>query len=182
MEIDSGEGLLTSATYHASPNIDDRPDPSDITGIVIHNISLPPGEFGGGWVDDLFLNKLDPKAHPYFEQIADLRVSTHILVRRDGEIIQYVPFNKRAWHAGLSNWDGRERCNDFTIGIELEGCDDNNFEPVQYQNLSEIIKALIKSYPLITKENIKGHSDISPGRKTDPGPFFNWETLHNLLS
>ena len=181
MEIDSGQGLLTSAVFHVSPNVDDRPDPTDISGIVIHNISLPPGEFGGGWVDDLFLNKLDPDAHPYFAEISHLRVSTHILIRRNGELIQYVPFDKRAWHAGLSSWEGRERCNDFTIGIELEGCDDNNFEQAQYQQLSELIVALCDSYPLLTTDNVKGHSDISPGRKTDPGPFFDWDHLRSLI-
>jgi N-acetyl-anhydromuramoyl-L-alanine amidase len=181
MEIDLQQGLLNKTVLHLSPNHDDRPDPTDISGIVIHNISLPPGEFGGGWVDDLFLNKLDPNAHPYFAEISHLRVSTHILIRRDGELIQYVPFAKRAWHAGLSSWEGRERCNDFTIGIELEGCDDNKFEQAQYQQLSELIVALCASYPLLTTDKIKGHSDISPDRKTDPGPFFNWEELKKML-
>ena len=181
MEIELTQGLVKEAAWHASPNHDDRPDPADISGIVIHNISLPPGDFGGGWVNDLFLNRLDPKAHPYFETIADLRVSTHLLIRRDGEVIQYVPFHKRAWHAGVSNWDGRECCNDFTVGIELEGCDDNDFELVQYQQLSELIIALCKAYPQITTDKIKGHSDISPDRKTDPGPYFNWKRLYKLL-
>jgi N-acetyl-anhydromuramoyl-L-alanine amidase len=181
MNLDKQQGLVKEAVLHLSPNQDDRPDPADISGIVIHNISLPPGEFGGGWVDDLFLNKLDPNAHPYFAEISHLRVSTHILIRRNGELIQYVPFDKRAWHAGLSSWDARERCNDFTIGIELEGCDDNNFEQVQYQQLSELIVTLCDSYPLLTTDKIKGHSDISPGRKTDPGPFFDWDYLHSLI-
>ena len=117
MHIDRQLGLLSDAEYCVSPNQDERPDVEDITGIVIHNISLPPGEFGGGWIDDLFLNKLDPKAHPYFEEIAGLKVSAHILIRRDGQVIQYVPFHQRAWHAGMSCWDDRECCNDFTIGI-----------------------------------------------------------------
>lgn len=181
MKIDLQQGLLTQAVLHLSPNHDNRPDPSDITGIVIHNISLPPGEFGGGWVDDLFLNKLDPDAHPYFEKIADLQVSSHLLIRRDGELIQYVPFDKRAWHAGASSWDGRERCNDFTIGIELEGCDDNSFEPVQYQQLAGAISSLCDVYPQLNIENIKGHSDIAPDRKTDPGPFFDWDYLNKLI-
>ena len=181
MDIDLQQGLLKQAVLHVSPNQDDRPDPNDVTGIVIHNISLPPGEFGGGWIDDLFLNKLDPNAHPYFDKIADLRVSTHVLIRRDGQLIQYVAFDKRAWHAGVSSWDGRERCNDFTIGIELEGCDDNDFEPVQYQQLADVILALCAAYTQLSVENIKGHSDISPGRKTDPGPYFDWEHLNTLL-
>jgi N-acetyl-anhydromuramoyl-L-alanine amidase len=181
MNLDKQQGLVEEAALHMSPNQDNRPDPTDISGIVIHNISLPPGEFGGGWVDDLFLNNLDPDAHPYFAEISHLRVSTHILIRRNGELIQYVPFDKRAWHAGLSSWNGRERCNDFTIGIELEGCDDNNFEQAQYQQLSELIVALCDSYPLLTTDNVKGHSDISPGRKTDPGPFFDWDYLRSLI-
>ncbi len=181
MDIDLQQNLLKQATLHLSPNQDDRPDREDISGIVIHNISLPPSEFGGGWIDDLFLNKLDPNAHPYFDKIADLRVSTHVLIRRDGQLIQYVPFDKRAWHAGVSSWDGRERCNDFTVGIEMEGCDDNNFEPVQYQQLADVILALCTTYPQLSADNIKGHSDISPGRKTDPGAYFDWEHLHTLL-
>jgi len=181
MDLDLQQGLLSPATIHPSPNQDDRPDSEDISGIVIHNISLPPGDFGGGWIDDLFLNQLDPKAHPYFEQIAGLKVSSHLLIRRDGEIIQYVPFDKRAWHAGISNWEGRERCNDFTIGIELEGCDDQPFESIQYQQLTEVINILCKHYPQLTKDTIKGHQDISPGRKTDPGPYFDWPYLQSLL-
>lgn len=180
MQIDTQQGLLNEAALHVSPNFDDRPDPTDIRGIVIHNISLPPGNFGGGWIDDLFLNKLDPSGHAYFDEISHLRVSTHILISRDGELTQYVPFDKRAWHAGLSSWEGRERCNDFTIGIELEGCDDKKFELVQYQKLSELIIALCAAYPLLSTDKIKGHSDISPGRKTDPGPFFDWKHLQSL--
>ena len=181
MQIDHAKGLLTEVEYHCSPNQDTRPDREDVTGIVIHNISLPPGEFGGGWIDDLFLNKLDPQAHPYFEQIADLRVSAHLLIRRNGEVIQYVPFHQRAWHAGVSCWDGREGCNDFTIGIELEGCDDKHFEPVQYQQLAKVIKLLCQSYPKLSFENIKGHQDIAPDRKTDPGPCFDWVNLSELI-
>jgi len=175
------KGLLTDIEYHCSPNQDNRPDIDDITGIVIHNISLPPGEFGGDWIDDLFLNKLDPKAHPYFEKIAKVCVSAHLLIRRNGNIIQYVPFQQRAWHAGVSKWGDRERCNDFTIGIELEGCDVNPFEIEQYRQLVEIIQLLCKAYPKLTLANIKGHQDISPGRKTDPGPYFDWKYLNELL-
>lgn len=174
MHIDRELGLLSEAEYRDSPNQDERPDIADISGIVIHNISLPPGEFGGGWIDDLFLNKLDPRAHPYFEKISDLKVSAHILIRRNGDVIQYVPFHQRAWHAGMSCWDDRECCNDFTIGIELEGCDDNSFEEIQYTNLVTIVRELINTYPKLSTDKIKGHSDIASGRKTDPGPYFDW--------
>jgi AmpD protein len=173
---------LTNATFLASPNFDDRPDPNDISGIVIHNISLPPGEFGGGWIADLFLNRLDSSAHPYFEHIKDLKVSSHLLIRRDGDVIQFVSFDKRAWHAGVSSWDGREKCNDFTIGIELEGCDDSEFEFIQYQQLAKIIKSLIATYPQLSTDRIKGHQHIAPDRKTDPGPFFDWPLLTQLLT
>ncbi len=181
MQVDIRSGLLTEAKYHCSPNQDERPDGDDITGIVIHNISLPPGEFGGGWIDDLFLNQLDSTAHPYFHDIAQLKVSAHLLIRRNGDVIQYVPFHKRAWHAGVSCWDDRERCNDFTIGIELEGCDDQTFEQQQYQQLANAIKALIQAYQRLTLDRITGHSDIAPERKTDPGPHFDWHYLHQLL-
>ncbi len=181
MDIHCQLGLLSEAEYHCSPNQDERVDKNDISGVVIHNISLPPGEFGGGWIDDLFLNQLEPTAHPYFDAIADVKVSAHILVRRDGQLIQYVPFHQRAWHAGVSCWDGRECCNDFTIGIEMEGCDDQTFEPVQYQQLAELINSLIKVYPKLSKNRVTGHQDIAPGRKTDPGPYFDWDYLKNLM-
>lgn len=181
MQIDKQTGLISAIKYQPSPNQDKRPDSDDITGIVIHNISLPPGDFGGGWIDDLFLNKLDPNAHPYFENIADVKVSAHLLIRRGGEVIQYVPFQQRAWHAGISSWDGREKCNDFTIGIELEGCDDQTFESLQYQQLASIINALCDTYPKLNHQQIKGHQDISPGRKTDPGPCFDWKILKGLF-
>jgi len=180
--INSDTGLLENYDFHASPNYDQRPEKIDITGIVIHNISLPPGDFGGGWIDDLFLNKLDPQAHPYFEAIADVRVSAHVLIRRDGQIIQYVPFHQRAWHAGVSSWDGIERCNDFTVGIELEGSDDQSFESIQYVSLSALIHALCSCYPGLNTKRIKGHNDIAPVRKTDPGPYFDWEHLDILLN
>lgn len=181
MNIDSQSGLLNGCEYCHSPNQDERPDNMEISGVVIHNISLPPGEFGGQWINDLFLNQLDPTAHPFFIDIAELRVSSHILIRRNGELKQYVPFNKRAWHAGASSWDGRERCNDFTIGIELEGTDDQSFEIIQYQQLSKLIRALCKTYPSLDKNALKGHCDIAPERKTDPGPFFDWSFLRSLL-
>ncbi len=175
------DGIVNGIQYSPSPNQDERPDPTDISGIVIHNISLPPGEFGGGWINDLFLNKLDPTAHPYFEKIADLRVSAHLLIRRDGEVIQYVPFCQRAWHAGVSQWDERDCCNDFTIGIEMEGCDDQKFEPIQYQQLAQFIVLLCDYYPSLSTDLIKGHQEIAPGRKTDPGPYFDWELLKSLI-
>ena len=181
MQVDKQSGLLVDVPYHCSPNHDARPDEYDIAGIVIHNISLPPGEFGGGWIDDLFLNQLDPAAHPYFATISELEVSSHVLIRRDGSVIQYVPFHQRAWHAGASNWDGRERCNDFTIGIELEGSDDQYFELVQYQQLAEVVASLCECYQDLNTQQIKGHSDLSPGRKTDPGAYFDWEKLYTLL-
>ncbi len=180
LRINRQSGLLLGSQYHCSPNQDDRPDSNDITSIVIHNISLPPGEFGGRWIDDLFLNKLDHAAHPYFTTIADLKVSAHLLIRRHGEIIQYVPFNKRAWHAGVSSWRGRERCNDFTVGIEMEGCDDKAFEKIQYQLLSTVIQELMVTYA-ISRGDIAGHSDIAPDRKTDPGRCFDWSYLNKMI-
>lgn len=181
MEIDKNSGWLTPVTKLASPNFDERPDADDICGIVIHNISLPPGEFGGSWIADLFLNRLDVNAHPYFAEIAGLKVSSHLLIRRDGEVQQFVPFTSRAWHAGQSCWQGRERCNDFTIGIELEGDDFSPFEDEQYQQLASVIKRLIATYPKLSTEHIAGHEHIAPGRKTDPGPFFDWQRLQALL-
>ncbi len=181
MEIDKRSGWLTPVTKLVSPNFDERPDKDDICGIVIHNISLPPSSFGGPWIADLFLNRLDINAHPYFAEIANLTVSSHLLIRRDGEIQQFVPFTKRAWHAGQSCWQGRERCNDFTIGIELEGDDFSPFEDEQYQQLASIIKLLIATYPKLSTKQIVGHEHIAPGRKTDPGPFFDWLRLQNLL-
>ncbi len=181
MELDRQTGLIKGGNYRHSPNQDDRPIECDITGIVIHNISLPPGEFGGGWINDLFMNQLDPSAHPYFQTISDMKVSSHVLIRRDGELIQYVPFQQRAWHAGVSQWAGKERCNDFTVGIELEGCDDHYFEQSQYERLAELVLLLCSHYPGLNTRQIKGHSDIAPGRKTDPGPYFDWEKLNALL-
>ncbi len=181
MKIDLSNGLCQDAEIKLSPNYDERPDPADVSGIVIHNISLPPGEFAGGYIDDLFLNQLDCNKHVYFEQLRDLKVSSHLLIRRQGELVQFVPFDKRAWHAGASSWQGRERCNDFTVGIELEGCDDKPFEDIQYHRLAEVIQSLCKYYPKLNYERILGHEHISPGRKTDPGPYFEWDYLRQLL-
>ncbi len=149
--------------------------------IVVHNISLPPGEFGGPYISQLFTNQLDRHAHPYFEDIHALKVSSHLLIRRDGQIIQYVPFNRRAWHAGASEYCGRQACNDFSIGIELEGTDDQPYEEIQYTQLAQVILECRRCYPDIAKDAITGHSDIAPGRKTDPGPAFDWEHLKQLL-
>ena len=181
MQIDKQSGKLLDAEFIASPNYDERPDPDDINLIVIHNISLPPGEFGGPWICDLFTNRLDPEQHPFFREIHQMTVSSHVLIRRDGSVIQFVPFQKRAWHAGKSNYCGRERCNDFSIGIELEGSDDTPFEDQQYQQLCLLIQALIGTYSGLNLERLTGHSDIAPGRKTDPGPYFDWTRLRKLL-
>ncbi|WP_295580068.1 1,6-anhydro-N-acetylmuramyl-L-alanine amidase AmpD [uncultured Lamprocystis sp.] len=168
-------GWLLGAAQRPSPWCDDRPGDAPIDLLVIHNISLPPGEFGGQWIDDLFLGRLDPAAHPYFVVAAAAGpVSTHLLIRRDGQLVQYVPCGRRAWHAGRSTFGGRERCNDFSIGIELEGTDDRPFEPIQYQVLTSCTLAILARYPAITPARIVGHSDIAPGRKTDPGPCFDW--------
>lgn len=178
MRIDPG-GLLQDVCYIASPNCDDRPAGEAIGLLVIHCISLPPGEYGGTGILELFTNKLDPDAHPYYREIADLRVSSHFLIRRDGEIVQFVPCGKRAWHAGVSNWRGRDRCNDFSIGIELEGDDDGPFEEAQYRQLAELTRVLRAKYSVA---DIAGHSDIAPGRKTDPGPCFDWARYRALLT
>lgn len=168
--------------FISSPNCDDRPAGTTIDLLVIHGISLPPGEFGGDAITALFTNQLDPKAHPYFQQIVDLKVSAHVLIRRDGEVIQYVPFKKRAWHAGESSFQGKSRCNDYSIGIELEGADTVPYEPAQYQQLVQLTRVLMRVYPGITQERIVGHSDIAPERKTDPGPAFDWKYFFDLLN
>jgi AmpD protein len=161
--------------FIASPNVDERPEGAAIELLVIHAISLPPGEFGGSGIEALFLNRLDPGAHPYYAAIAQLRVSAHFLIRRDGALLQFVPCAQRAWHAGESSWRGRPRCNDFSIGVELEGADEVPFEASQYDTLGALTTALAAVYPLV---DAVGHSDIAPGRKTDPGPFFDWRRFH----
>jgi N-acetyl-anhydromuramoyl-L-alanine amidase len=162
-----------------SPNQDERPPGTTITLAVIHSISLPPGEFGGDAIERLFTNCLDPAAHPYFAGIAGLEVSSHFLIRRDGELVQFVPVERRAWHAGASSWRGRTRCNDFSIGIELEGTDEGPFTDAQYARLAALLSALRRDLPL---RDVAGHSDIAPGRKTDPGPGFDWPRLLAALS
>jgi AmpD protein len=182
MKLDSQTGWLEGdVCLSPSPNCDDRPAGEVVDLLVVHGISLPPGEFGGPYIDALFTNTLDENAHPYFKEIAGLRVSSHLLIRRDGEVVQYVPFTKRAWHAGVSCFDGRERCNDFSIGIELEGCDDAPYEPVQYQRLAELVRLLMAEFPALTSERIAGHCDIAPGRKSDPGSCFDWPHFRSLL-
>jgi AmpD protein len=175
-------GWLAQAERVPSPNFNERPGDAAIDLLVVHNISLPPGEFGGPWIDALFQNRLDAKAHPFFAEIAALRVSSHLLIRRDGRLIQYVPLHKRAWHAGDSIFAGRRNCNDYSIGVELEGADDCCFEDIQYQRLAQVTKALRKRYPAISKERIAGHSDIAPGRKSDPGPHFDWPRFFAALA
>lgn len=172
------EGWLAGARQRPSPNRDPRPEREAIRLVVLHNISLPPGHFGGDGVAQLFTNQLDPAAHPYYAGIAQLRVSSHFFIRRDGELVQFVPCGLRAWHAGVSCWHGQERCNDFSIGIELEGTDDQPFSEQQYAVLGEVLKTLLAAYPI---QGLAGHSDIAPGRKTDPGPHFDWGRLRHLL-
>jgi len=182
MDIDITSGLLKEARQQPSANCDVRPDERDISLIVIHGISLPPGKFGDDYIDQLFCNQLDPDEHPYFKEIAELHVSSHLLIRRDGEIVQYVPFHKRAWHAGVSCFQERESCNDYSIGIEMEGEDETPYTSIQYQVLSETIKTLVSAYPLLNVQTIAGHCDIAPGRKTDPGTAFDWDLLQQLLA
>ncbi|HEX5419066.1 MAG TPA: 1,6-anhydro-N-acetylmuramyl-L-alanine amidase AmpD [Gammaproteobacteria bacterium] len=164
-----------------SPNCDARPPAAELELIVVHGISLPPGEFGGRWIDDLFINCLDATAHPYFAAVAPLRVSAHVLISRDGRLTQFVSFAARAWHAGPSSFRGRECCNDFSIGIELEGADDVAYEAAQYRRLAELVNSLRDAYPTLAGAELVGHSDIAPGRKTDPGPSFDWSLLRGSL-
>lgn len=175
--IELTTGRLKTARQVYSPNCNQRPEGCVIELIVIHNISLPPGEFGGGWIEALFTNRLPPEKHPYFQTIAALQVSAHLLIERNGEVVQFVPFHQRAWHAGVSCFQGRNNCNDFSIGIELEGTDDTPYTEAQYQQLYQLIPALQQAYPQIKPQHITGHCDIAPGRKTDPGPAFDWSRL-----
>lgn len=175
------EHRLQQARQVVSPNYNERPAGVMPELLVIHNISLPPGQFGGPYIEQLFENRLDPAAHSYFASIHQLKVSSHLLIRRDGEVVQFVPFDKRAWHAGQSCYQGRENCNDFSIGIELEGTDDCPFEAVQYEVLAAVIQALLSAYPSLSTQHITGHSDIAPQRKTDPGPWFEWDRLRQML-
>ena len=183
LKVDPATGLLIGVRQVLSPHFDVRPSNVVPELIVVHGITLPPGEFGGPWIDKLFTGNLPPDAHPYFRQAAapGRRVSAHTLIRRDGQVIQYVPFSARAWHAGQSEYRGRPSCNDFSIGIELEGTDDIPYTDPQYNQLSHVVRALLATYPLLSSTHITGHSDIAPGRKTDPGPAFDWPRFRKLL-
>ena len=175
------QGWLVGVRKLPSPNFNNRPDSTDISLLVIHNISLPPKQFGNHYICDFFTNCLDTEAHPYFKEIADLQVSSHLLIDRQGEIIQFVPFHQRAWHAGESCFEGADNCNDFSIGIELEGADDIPYTDDQYQSLIVVTQALMAHYPTMTQQRIVGHSDIAPGRKTDPGPAFDWQRYRSAI-
>jgi len=173
--------LLLEAKQCASPNFSNRAEESSIDLLVIHNISLPPGQFENGCINEFFCNRLDHGAHPFFDELKDLKVSAHLLISRSGTITQFVPFDKKAWHAGDSCFEGREACNDFSIGIEMEGTDYEAFTDIQYEVLAEVTNSLIECYPQLKGDRIVGHSDIAPGRKTDPGPFFDWEKYRGLI-
>lgn len=177
MEVDTATGLVRGVRQVLSPHFDQRPVPHDVSLIVMHGISLPPGRFGGPYIEQFFCGNLPVAAHPYFQEIATQRVSAHLLVLRDGRLVQFVALDKRAWHAGKSSYAGREACNDFSIGIELEGTDELRYEPAQYATLAMLVPALLDAYPTLGRERIVGHSDIAPGRKTDPGPAFDWSWL-----
>lgn len=174
MHVDLNSSLISQADYKLSPNHNDRPAGANVNLLVIHGISLPPGQFGGNWVHELFFNQLDPSQHAYFKEIAHLKVSSHLYIDREGNLWQFVPFNKRAWHAGTSSFDGKENCNDYSIGIELEGTDETPYTAKQYDTLIKATNAIIKAYPAITSDRIVGHCDIAPERKTDPGSAFDW--------
>lgn len=175
-------GWVREARHCRSPNCNARPAGAAVSLLVIHNISLPPGRFGGSYIDDLFCNRLDCAAHPYFEQLRGAEVSAHFLIRRTGELVQYVSINERAWHAGQSIFNEQENCNDFSVGVELEGTDDRPFTQKQYRRLIALSALLLRVCPAITPERIVGHSDIAPGRKTDPGPAFDWAHYRAALA
>lgn len=175
-------GWLRGARQAPTDNADARPEGEPISLLVLHNISLPPGEFGGGEIEDFFCNRLDCSSHPWFERLRDVRVSAHLLIRRDGETVQFVPFQDRAWHAGRSVFEGKPECNDYAIGIELEGTDETPYTPEQYQGLIEITRCLMAAFPAITPDRIVGHEHVAPERKTDPGPAFDWGYFLDHLS
>ena len=181
LQVDAQGEWLEGVRKVISPNCDQRPDDLEIDLLVIHNISLPPDEFGGDYIDQLFTNLLDPEQHPYFKEIESLRVSAHVLINREGLLTQYVPFTQRAWHAGESEYEGRANCNDYSIGIELEGCDNRDFTQEQYEMLVNLTEAIIQFWPKISKQRITGHCHIAPDRKTDPGPMFNWDKYYSSL-
>ena len=181
LRIDAATGLLAGVRQVLSPHCDARPAGVKPDLLVVHGISLPPGEFGGPWIDRLFTGTLPADAHPYFRTISGPRVSAHALIRRDGEIVQYVPFGERAWHAGVSQYRGRAQCNDFSIGIELEGTEDTLYTDAQYTQLAALAAALLSAYPTLSHEHIVGHADVAPGRKSDPWATFDWPRLRALL-
>ncbi len=181
MQVDLESGLMRGARQVASPNCDARPERVEADLIVVHGISLPPGEFGGPWIERLFTNSLPRDMHPYFAEIGELRVSSHLLVARDGALTQFVKFTDRAWHAGQSSYNGRPACNDFSIGVELEGVDTLEYEAAQYATLAAAVAALCDAYPRLSAHRVVGHSDISPGRKTDPGPAFDWQRARRCI-
>jgi N-acetyl-anhydromuramoyl-L-alanine amidase len=180
--ISPGTGLLRPARQCPSPNQDDRPEGVEPELVVLHGISLPPGEFGGAHIEQFFTNCLDRAGHPYFEEICGMHVSAHLLIRRDGEVLQFVPFGRRAWHAGESSFRGRARCNDYSIGIELEGTDDTPYTDVQYAVLAPVLRALFDVWPTLDARVVAAHSDVAPGRKSDPGPAFDWLRLYDALT
>jgi N-acetyl-anhydromuramoyl-L-alanine amidase len=182
LKIDAATGLLLGARQVLSPHYDARPAGVEPELLVVHGISLPPGEFGGPWIDRLFTGTLAADAHPYFREIVGRRVSAHVLIRRDGQIVQYVPFGARAWHAGQSSWAGRSACNDFSIGIELEGTDEIPYTDAQYESLANLSAALLRAYPRLSAQAMVGHSDVAPGRKSDPGPVFEWPRFRSLVA
>ncbi|MBT8419436.1 MAG: 1,6-anhydro-N-acetylmuramyl-L-alanine amidase AmpD [Gammaproteobacteria bacterium] len=179
--LDAVHSWLNGVRRVPSPNCDERPAGCAIELLVIHGISLPPGEFGSHFIEDLFLNRLDPDAHPYFRTLVGVHVSSHLLVHRDGDVTQYVPLQQRAWHAGVSQFRGRTHCNDFSIGIELEGTDEVPYEDAQYRRLADLVRLIMSLWPMIDRDRIVGHSDIAPGRKTDPGGSFDWVFFNQLL-
>jgi AmpD protein len=179
--VNTNDGLIHPARYCLSPNQDERPRDCEPRLVIIHGISLPPGEFGGPYIEQLFSNRLDWDAHPYFAEIHGMEVSSHLLIRRDGQLLQFVPFNRRAWHAGESSFRGQQNCNDFSIGVELEGGDDSAYEDAQYECLIGVLQALNTAYSALNARAIAGHCDIAPGRKTDPGPAFDWLRLYDGL-
>ncbi|GAC1308136.1 MAG: 1,6-anhydro-N-acetylmuramyl-L-alanine amidase AmpD [Steroidobacteraceae bacterium] len=182
LQVDIASGLIRGVTFIGSPNCDLRPPGVEADLIVVHGISLPPGEFGGPWIGRLFTNALPPDVHPYFAEIGGMRVSAHVSVARDGAMTQYVRFDDRAWHAGRSQYEGRDGCNDFSIGIELEGTDTIAYEPAQYESLASLIAALCAAYPRLSPDRIVGHSDIAPGRKTDPGPAYDGQLARRAIA
>ena len=179
--VDRATGTIQPATQCASPNHDERPTGCEPELLIIHGISLPPGEFGGQHIQALFCNCLDTTLHPYFAEIGHLQVSAHLLLQRDGNLIQFVPFGKRAWHAGESSFRGRNCCNDYAIGIELEGTDNTPYSDEQYAHVAAIVMGISRAYPAIVPRNIAGHCDVAPGRKSDPGPAFDWLRLYDGL-